>query len=1273
MNPPPYQSVIDKAPFGYVHHLAIQDDAGAPCDYRFIEVNEAFEYLTGLKANKVNGKTVREVFTNADTPPFDWIGIYAEVNQSGANKEFEHFFAPLKRWYKVQAFSPEKNHFTTIFTDITELKENALRATALANQVELKDPKTEDINNPLQLIDEYQNELAYRKFLFENDKNGLAILDNNHKVIDVNPRFCEMTGYSPNELKNMHTWDFDALMTREKISRDFSLLNDVNQTFKTKHRRKNGEIYDVEVSAVSFYWKGERKIYCSCRDITETLEAEKSLSDREMKLNMALSIAKMGYWKYEPATNKVEWSDGHHLLFGISAEDFAGNLDAVQECVHPDDRRHGEQNLSKAIEDEKPFVNYYRVVHPDGTVKWLYSYGEPVRNERNEITHIFGITQDITGQKSSEEALHESETRFKQVAELIGEGIGIVDGDEVFRLVNPSANKIFEAEPHGLIGRSLREFLDDENYSKIIDETSKRKRQERTSYELMITTGRGNQRHLFVTATPMTDSSGNTTGTFGVFFDITERKAAEEELRKFKTIADEANYGSIITNIDGEILYLNEHYAKMHGWSRDELIGRNFSLLHPEELSQEVAALMEIIQDKGSLNAVEFSNRRKDGAIFYTLNNATLLRDEHNNPKMVASTAIDITEEKAARMELLKLSQAIRQSPVSIVITNLDGEIEYVNPKFTQVTGYSFAEALGQNPRILKSGRQEDAVYIDLWQTISQGKIWRGELLNKKKNGDIFWEAVSISPIFNQDAIVSHYIAIKEDITGKKDTEAKLLEAQRIAKLGTYELEVAAGVFKVSEVMAGIYGFTNKLAFSIAEWLSLTYHEDREKMRQHLMVDVLENGSLVDVEFRIVRNNDNAVRWLHALGKLHYNDQGKAVSLIGTSRDITELKNYETQLIIAKDKAEESSRLKTAFINNISHEIRTPMGGILGFGEFMLNDDLSAAEKLDYYNIVKQSTDRLQQTVTDIMDISELKAGSLKPNTGEVYIGLVMTHFLDKTKLLCAKKNVLVSLEIAAEHEDIILRTDEELLSKILGHLLGNAEKFTKSGRINFGYSLKDQWVEFFVQDTGEGIEADKLETVFEPFMQEDVSITRGHEGSGLGLSIARGIAELLGGKLWGESKKGVGSTFFFTLPLVTGKPALNPDIETESPQNRPAGKPVILIAEDDEANAALMNVVMQKAGFSTLLAINGQEAVDFCRQYPEISLVIMDIKMPVMNGLEATAHIKSFRPNLPVIAITAHAQTGDRHRMLDAGCDDYMAKPVNLNDLKTLIMKKIG
>jgi CheY-like chemotaxis protein len=320
---------------------------------------------------------------------------------------------------------------------------------------------------------------------------------------------------------------------------------------------------------------------------------------------------------------------------------------------------------------------------------------------------------------------------------------------------------------------------------------------------------------------------------------------------------------------------------------------------------------------------------------------------------------------------------------------------------------------------------------------------------------------------------------------------------------------------------------------------------------------------------------------------------------------------------------------------------------------------------------LQHSSDRLQQTITDIVDISEITAGTIKPGKQDVPLAQLMNKLMEKTREACSKKNILVTPEVPPQHKNLVLQTDEELFVKIMEQLLSNAEKFTASGRISLGYDLKDSWVHFHVRDAGQGIAADKLNLMFEPFMQEDVSVTRGHEGSGLGLSIARGLVELLGGKLWAESKKGEGSTFFFALPYLPAEQKAEPT-KPVSATSEKSGNNLILIAEDEESNYMLLKTVAERAGFSTLHAIHGAEAVELCHQYPEIGLILMDIKMPVMNGLEATKQIKAFRPDLPIIALTAHAQTGDRHKMLDAGCDEYMAKPVKLEALNALIKKMI-
>jgi len=254
-------------------------------------------------------------------------------------------------------------------------------------------------------------------------------------------------------------------------------------------------------------------------------------------------------------------------------------------------------------------------------------------------------------------------------------------------------------------------------------------------------------------------------------------------------------------------------------------------------------------------------------------------------------------------------------------------------------------------------------------------------------------------------------------------------------------------------------------------------------------------------------------------------------------------------------------------------------------------------------------------------------------------------------------------LEISDKTKKITLHSDTELFQKILSHLLDNAVKFTSQGEITFGYAILTGAIEFYVKDTGIGISHESNTLIFESFKQEELSPTRGHEGSGLGLSIAQGLVRLLGGEMRVDSIKGSGSTFFFTLPYDGMKKedvmseAVNMEVNVHD-------NPVVLIAEDDEPNFQLLKAVLKKSAITALSANNGKEAVSRCREHPEISLVLMDIKMPVLDGLDATREIKSFRKDLPIIALTAFAMSGDEKRVREAGCDDYIAKPFDISIL---------
>ncbi|MBN2745342.1 MAG: response regulator [Bacteroidales bacterium] len=377
---------------------------------------------------------------------------------------------------------------------------------------------------------------------------------------------------------------------------------------------------------------------------------------------------------------------------------------------------------------------------------------------------------------------------------------------------------------------------------------------------------------------------------------------------------------------------------------------------------------------------------------------------------------------------------------------------------------------------------------------------------------------------------------------------------------------------------------------------------------------------------------------------------------------------FENNLIQAKLKAEESNRLKSAFINNISHEIRTPLNGILSFSKFMADIDLTSEEKETYLMHLESSSQRLIQTITDYTDIALLTSGSMDVNLVNHVLKSEFDKILHNTKVLIGDKPIEFSNEIPKHLIEAEFYTNPMLFNKVFCSLINNAVKFTNSGSIRIGCNELENEFEFYVKDTGRGINQEKLETIFNAFTQEDYSISRGFEGSGLGLSIAKGILELLGGRIYVESALGKGSTFYFTVPKSPKQSKIS-NTETKPTEARPA----VLVAEDEESNFYFLEVILKRMNIPYFRAINGQEAVNFCRLKPEIKLVLMDIKMPVVSGVEATKQIKKVRPDLFIAAITAFTQRGEEESMMEAGCDAFYVKPIDIKVLQNLITIHLG
>jgi PAS domain S-box-containing protein len=754
------------------------------------------------------------------------------------------------------------------------------------------------------------------------------------------------------------------------------------------------------------------------------------------------------------------------------------------------------------------------------------------------------------------------------------------------------------------------------------------------------------------------------------FRDVTDRHKAEESLKlseeRFRSIAENLSDIIFITDKEGVIKYVSAA-CKMFGYSQDEFVGKFFGeFLAEGELEKAMQLFTNALNSINISNIVTLVFKRKDGSKFFAELSGSVFNIDNENIGVLGLIR-DVSEKVKREDELRKLSRAVEQSPASILITDTDGNIEYVNLKLCEITGYSKNELIGENPRIFSSGEKSGEEYKSLWDSISEGNDWKSEFHNKKKNGELYWESAIISPIKNSQGKIIHYLGIKEDITGKKESDQKLIESEKRYREMFFHSPVPMWIYEVESLKfvdvneAAIMNY----GYSRDEFLAMTVKNIRPPEDIPLLLDLLSENNTVNIRSSMWRHlrKDGSLFPVEVRSHSIPGENDIATRLV-MAIDMTERQKAEEIMKIAREKAEASDKLKTSFLNNISHEVRTPLNGILGFAEIMSQTDLSENEKKDSLSMLFESSDRLLNTITNYMDISLLTSGNMSVHKKDFIPGQILRKTFDNYNALCLNKKLDLSLKIPEQAENLTINSDAEIFQKIISHLLNNAIKFTESGSIHYGYSANEGNLEVFVKDTGIGIGNRFMTNIFDRFVKEDQDQTRLTEGSGLGLAIVKGMVDIIGGKIWVESELGEGSSFIFTIPLLKKMEKAAGNTHDIVHKKLISGAS-ILVAEDDETNYFFLYALLSReTGAKVLHASNGREAIDLFKANPDIILILMDIKMPVIDGLEATRQIKLIKQDVPVIAITAYAMSGDEERVIAAGCDSYLSKPISKKSL---------
>ena len=515
-----------------------------------------------------------------------------------------------------------------------------------------------------------------------------------------------------------------------------------------------------------------------------------------------------------------------------------------------------------------------------------------------------------------------------------------------------------------------------------------------------------------------------------------------------------------------------------------------------------------------------------------------------------------------------------------------------------------------------------------------------------------------------------------------KRSEIELRKAQHITHIGSFFLDLTTNEVTWTEELYKMFGFDPALPPPPLKESQKLFTPESWTLLSTSIVNTIKTGVPFEIELKTIRKG-GSYGWIWAQGEAINDTEGKLKNLWGVVQDITERKRIEEELKQAKEKAEGSDRLKSAFLANMSHEIRTPMNGILGFASLLKEPNLSGDEQQEYIAIIEKSGARMLNIINDIVDISKIESGLLEVHLTDININDKIEYIYNLFKPEAESKRLdLIFNNNFSDHEAII-ETDEVKLFSIISNLVKNAIKYTDFGSIEFGYQLSpsisdkgQNILAFYIKDTGKGISPERHDAIFERFIQADIEDIEARQGAGLGLSIAKAYVEILGGRIWVESEEKKGSTFYVTIPYCakSNKRVVIENsitsVNKENHFNPVASDLKILIVDDDETSELFLDILVEKISKNVFRAQTGNDAINICRNNPDIELIFMDIKMPDMNGYEATRQIREFNQDVIIIAQTAYALIGDREKAIKAGCNDYIAKPIDREKLDAMIRK---
>ncbi|WP_169979056.1 PAS domain S-box protein [Tautonia rosea] len=1169
-----------------------------------------------------------------------------------------------------------------------------------------------DIDDRKRASDQAMHRDLFTRRVLDNLFAFVGVLEPDGTLIEANEAPLRAAGISIEDVRGKKFWDCYWWNHSEQVQR---------QLMEACGRAARGETvrYDVSVRVagarrmpIDFQIAPLRDdsgrithLIPSAVDRVDRERLEEARLEREERFRMALKGAHAGTFDIDVSLDEPPVvTEGVHRIFGFASGEQPKTREFLSR-VHPDDRAVVSETIRRSVDQGIGHDIEYRVLRPNGSEVWVASRAEVIHGEDGKASRLIGVLIDVTDRKQTELALRASEERYRTLFESIDEGfctlemILDVDGHPIdYRFLE--TNPAFERHT-GLVnavGKRVLELLPDlehhwiETYGRIA-ETGESLRFVEESPVM----GRWFEVEAFRIGDPKRRRVAL------LFTDITERHRAEDALREQEQrllLALEAGeLGFWDWDLASDRVHFGGQWARMLGYELDQIEPHVRSWeyrLHPEDRDRAIDTLNQHLEGRTPDYECEFRLQHDDGTWRWILARGRVVeRSPDGRPLRILGTHADVTTRKLAEHALAEnrelLQSIIDNAEAAIYAKDLEGRFILSNRHHAGLAGLEPEVLLGQTDAEIGDWASGAETYRANDQRVIEAD---GPIEFEEVVPTVFGERVFLSvkfPLRDAEGRIHAVCGISTDVTERKHAERAIQEAAeryRLITLATNDIiwdwDLSTNRLSWSPAALHHLGCSPEdLETSIESWYDRIHPEDRRRVVESIHAAIDQNEETWSDEYRFARNDGSYATLLHR-GTIARDDERRPSRMIASMLDVSQRRAIEEAMAEAKHLAEAASRAKSEFLANMSHEIRTPMTAILGYAE-VLSRQVSNPDDLQCVETIRRNGQHLLAIVNDILDLSRIEAGRLDLDQRRFEPDRLVADVHSMMEVRAREKGLQLRIDFPDRLPQTI-ESDPTRLRQILVNLVGNAIKFTESGEVCMVVRLEDDPVSprlrFEIVDTGIGLPADQVHRLFRPFEQLDSSMARRYGGSGLGLAICRRLVELLGGTIAVESELARGSRFFFTIATgtLTGVPMVEPrkpsetarDLSPEEPPRRVAGR--VLVVDDRPDIRSLARMFLEDAGARVETAEDGLDAIEVISQSETTGMtfdvVVIDMQMPQVDGYDAVARLRRNGFRRPVIALTASAMRGDRERCLEAGCSDYLPKPIDPRRLVEMVAR---